>query len=170
MTVTSSIDPARLLEEQLAQASPICCASCCRPSSTRCSRPRPTRCAAPSTAHQPVAGQPSQRLPTPRLRHPCRHGRCRGPEAADRLVLPGVTARTPQAGQTGADVGGSDLVPARGVHPGDGQAGAVVGHHHVVESQVSEMAKELDTQVEEFRTRRLDDAGPFTLVTADASS
>jgi putative transposase len=35
-------------------------------------------------------------------------------------------------------------------------------------SQVSEMARELDAHVEEFRTRRLDDAGPFTFVAADA--
>src|SRR4051812_10615162 len=35
-------------------------------------------------------------------------------------------------------------------------------------SQVSEMAKDLDGHVEEFRTRRLDEAGPFTFVAADA--
>lgn len=35
-------------------------------------------------------------------------------------------------------------------------------------SQVSVMAKELDEHVEEFRTRRLDEAGPFTFVAADA--
>ncbi len=35
-------------------------------------------------------------------------------------------------------------------------------------SQVSEMAKELDAQVEEFRTRSLAEAGPFTFVAADA--
>jgi putative transposase len=35
-------------------------------------------------------------------------------------------------------------------------------------SQVSEMAKELDGHVEEFRTRRLDETGPFTFVAADA--
>lgn len=35
-------------------------------------------------------------------------------------------------------------------------------------SQVSVMAKELDEHVEEFRTRRLQDAGPFTFVAADA--
>ena len=35
-------------------------------------------------------------------------------------------------------------------------------------SQVSEMAKELDAHVEEFRTRRLEEAGPFTFVAADA--
>ncbi|GAA4826393.1 IS256 family transposase [Nocardioides caeni] len=35
-------------------------------------------------------------------------------------------------------------------------------------SQVSVMAKELDEHVEEFRTRRLTEAGPFTFVAADA--
>ena len=35
-------------------------------------------------------------------------------------------------------------------------------------SQVSEMARDLDAHVEEFRTRRLEDAGPFTFVAADA--
>src|SRR5665647_2793842 len=35
-------------------------------------------------------------------------------------------------------------------------------------SQVSEMAKDLDAHVEQFRTRRLDDASPFTFVAADA--
>jgi putative transposase len=35
-------------------------------------------------------------------------------------------------------------------------------------SQVSEMAKDLDEHVEEFRTRRLEEAGPFAFVAADA--
>lgn len=35
-------------------------------------------------------------------------------------------------------------------------------------SQVSEIAADLDAHVEQFRTRRLDDAGPFTFVAADA--
>ena len=35
-------------------------------------------------------------------------------------------------------------------------------------SQVSVMAKDLDEHVEQFRTRRLEDAGPFTFVAADA--
>jgi transposase-like protein len=35
-------------------------------------------------------------------------------------------------------------------------------------SQVSEMAKDLDAQVEAFRTRSLAEAGPFTFVAADA--
>ena len=35
-------------------------------------------------------------------------------------------------------------------------------------SQVPEMAKDLDSHVDQFRSRRLDDAGPFTFVAADA--
>ncbi len=35
-------------------------------------------------------------------------------------------------------------------------------------SQVSVMARELDEHVEQFRTRRLEEAGPFTFVAADA--
>ena len=45
---------------------------------------------------------------------------------------------------------------------------ASLGITSLSKSQVSEMAKELDASVEEFRTRRLDDAGPFTFVAADA--
>jgi putative transposase len=35
-------------------------------------------------------------------------------------------------------------------------------------SQVSDMATELDAHVEQFRTRSLAEAGPFTFVAADA--
>ncbi len=45
---------------------------------------------------------------------------------------------------------------------------ASLGITSLSKSQVSDMAKELDAHVEEFRTRRLDDAGPFTFVAADA--
>ncbi len=42
-----------------------------------------------------------------------------------------------------------------------------LGITRLSKSQVSEMAKDLDAQVEAFRTRRLD-AGPYTFVAADA--
>src|SRR5262249_13133939 len=45
---------------------------------------------------------------------------------------------------------------------------ASLGSTTLSKSQVSEMAKELDSHVEEFRTRSLTDAGPFTFVAADA--
>ena len=43
-----------------------------------------------------------------------------------------------------------------------------LGIHSLSKSQVSRMAADLDAQVGAFRTRRLDDAGPFTFVAADA--
>ena len=45
---------------------------------------------------------------------------------------------------------------------------ASLGITSLSKSQVSEMAKELDAHVEEFRTRSLVEAGPFTFVAADA--
>jgi transposase-like protein len=45
-----------------------------------------------------------------------------------------------------------------------------LGIESLSKSQVSRMAQDLDEQVEAFRTRRLDEAGPFTFVAADALS
>ena len=45
---------------------------------------------------------------------------------------------------------------------------ASLGITSLSKSQVSEMAQELDAHVEQFRTRPLDEAGPFTFVAADA--
>src|SRR5919107_5515119 len=45
---------------------------------------------------------------------------------------------------------------------------ASLGITSLSKSQVSVMAKELDAHVEEFRTRSLSEAGPFTFVAADA--
>jgi putative transposase len=45
---------------------------------------------------------------------------------------------------------------------------ASLGITSLSKSQVSQMAKELDAHVEEFRTRSLAEAGPFTFVAADA--
>ena len=49
-----------------------------------------------------------------------------------------------------------------------GKLVASLGITSLSKSQVSEMAKELDAHVEEFRTRSLAEAGPFTFVAADA--
>ena len=45
---------------------------------------------------------------------------------------------------------------------------ASLGITSLSKSQVSEMAKDLDAHVDQFRTRRLADAGPFTFLAADA--
>ena len=65
-------------------------------------------------------------------------------------------------GGGGADLGG-DLLPARGLHSAGGQAGPVPRHHRPKQVPGSEMAKDLDQQVEAFRTRPLGD-GPYTFV------
>src|SRR5699024_3586770 len=41
-----------------------------------------------------------------------------------------------------------------------------LGIHALSKSQVSRMAADLDEHVDQFRNRRLDDAGPFTFVAA----
>ncbi len=43
-----------------------------------------------------------------------------------------------------------------------------LGIHSLSKSRVSRMAADLDKHVEQFRHRRLDDSGPFTFVAADA--
>ncbi|MEU4365670.1 IS256 family transposase [Promicromonospora sp. NPDC023987] len=47
---------------------------------------------------------------------------------------------------------------------------ATLGITSLSKSQVSRMAKDLDEQVAAFRTRRLDESGPFTFLAADALS
>ena len=64
--------------------------------------------------------------------HPGRHDRGGNPRTT-RHVLPGLVADPAPPRGGGADHGGGDLLPARGVHPADGQAGADPGDHRVVE-------------------------------------
>lgn len=94
------------------------------------------------------------------LRNGCRHrdfdtragtGRRRDPQAAARVVLPGVAAGARQAGRAGAHQRGGDLLPARRLDPEDGQARAEPGHHQPVQVPGRrDLPKELDAHVEEF--------------------
>src|SRR5205823_6616282 len=59
--------------------------------------------------------------------------RCGDPEAAQRLVLPGLAAGAAQAGRGRPGHGGRHVLPARGLHPADGQAGRDVGDHPAFE-------------------------------------
>ena len=70
-----------------------------------------------------------QRVPAPPIRHPHRHVGSGDPQAAARLLLPGLAAGTPQACRAGADHGGGHLLPARGVDAADGQTRRDPGHH-----------------------------------------
>jgi putative transposase len=169
MTVTPSIDPARLLEEQLAQASPdllrellttfvntlmsaesdaVCGAAYGTTSPDRVNQRNGYRARSFDTR----AG--TLELSVPKLRQGTYfpewllERRKRAERALTSVVatcyLLGVSTRRMDK-----------LVQSLGVTA-------------LSKSQVSEMAKELDGHVEEFRTRSLVDAGPFTFVAADA--
>ncbi len=79
------------------------------------------------------AGQLPQRLPPPRPGHPGRHPGCGGAQAAAGQPVPGLAAGAAQACRAGPDQRGGDLLPARGLHPPDGQTRAGVGHHWPVQ-------------------------------------
>jgi len=169
MTVTPSIDPARLLDEQLAQASPdllrellttfintlmsaevdsVCGAAYGQASPDRVNRRNGYR----GREFDTRAG--TLELAVPKLRQGSYfpewllERRKRAERALTSVVatcyLLGVSTRRMDK-----------LVQSLGITT-------------LSKSQVSEMSKELDEHVEEFRTRRLEDAGPFTFVAADA--
>src|SRR4249919_3739435 len=169
MTVTPSIDPARLLEEQLAQASPdllrelltifvntlmsaeadaVCGAAYGQVSPDRTNRRNGYR----SRDFDTRAG--TLDVAVPKLRQGSYfpewllERRKRAERALTSVVaacyLLGVSTRRMDK-----------LVQSLGITT-------------LSRSQVSEMAKDLDGHVEEFRTRRLEDAGRFTFVAADA--
>ena len=65
-------------------------------------------------------------------------------------LLPGLAAGAPPPGRGGADLGGGDLLPARGLDPADGEAGASRWASPGCPSRRSSvMAKDLDAQVED---------------------
>jgi putative transposase len=169
MTATNSIDPARLLEEQLAQASPdllrelltlfintlmsaeadaVCGASYGQVSADRTNRRNGYRAREFDTR----AG--TLDLAIPKLRQGAYfpewllERRRRAERALTSVVatcyLLGVSTRRMDK-----------LVQSLGITG-------------LSKSQVSVMAKELDEHVEQFRTRSLAEAGPFTFVAADA--
>lgn len=59
-------------------------------------------------------------------------------------------------------------IPAPGQHPSMDKLVQSLGITSLSNSPVSEMARELDAHVEQFRTRSLAEAGPCTFVIADA--
>ncbi|HET7743081.1 MAG TPA: IS256 family transposase [Mycobacterium sp.] len=169
MTVRSSIDPARLLEEQLAQASPDLLRELLQTFiNTLLSAEADAVCGAEYGASSPdrVNRRNGYRhrdfdtragtvdVAVPKLRQGSYfpewllERRKRAERALTSVVatcyLLGVSTRRMDK-----------LVQTLGITT-------------LSKSQVSQMATELDAHVEEFRTRRLDDAGPFTFVAADA--
>ena len=119
MTVDPSIDPARLLEEHLAQATPDLMRELLSTFiNTLLSAEADAVCGAEYGTRRPERtnrrnGYRHRDLDT-------RAGTIDVaiPKLRSGLLLPGVAAGAPQAGRAGADLGGGDLLPARGVAPG----------------------------------------------------
>ncbi len=169
MTVTGSIDPARLLEEQLAQASPdllrellqafvntlmsaeadaVCGAAYGQSSPERVNRRNGYRAREFDTR----AG--TLELQIPKLRQ--------GTYFPEWLL-----ERRKRAERALTSVVATCYLLGLSTRRMD-KLLASLGITTLSKSQVSEMAKELDSHVEEFRTRSLTDAGPFTFIAADA--
>jgi hypothetical protein len=155
VTAPSSIDPARFLHEHLQSASPDLLREMMTTFlNTLMSAEADAICGAPVRHQQSRAQQRPQRLPAAGVRHPHRHVGAGDPEAAVRVVLPGLAARAPPPRRGGADHGGGDLLPARGEHPRMEKLVETLGITRLSKSQVSVMAKDLDSQVADFRSRR----------------
>ncbi len=96
MTAPSSINPARFLHDQLASASP----DLLRQMLTTFYSNTLMSAEAGACVRRPVrdavtgSGECPQLLPAPGLRHPGWHPGCGDPEAAVRVVLPGLAAGT----------------------------------------------------------------------------
>ena len=90
------------------------------------------------------------------------------PKLRSGTLLPGLAAGAPPAGRGGADQRWSRPATCSGCRPGGWTSwSSPWASPGCRKSQVREMAKDLDAQVEAFRTRPLD-AGPYTFVAADA--
>ncbi len=169
MTVKSSIDPARLLEEQLAQASPdllrellqifinvllsaeadaVCGAEYGMASPDRVNRRNGYR----QREFDTRAGTLDVAIPKLRTGSYFPEWLLARRKRAER-ALTSVVATCYLLGVSTRRM--DKLVQSLGITT-------------LSKSQVSEMAKELDAHVEQFRTRSLAESGPFTFVAADA--
>ena len=169
MTAPSSIDPARFLHDQLASASPDLLRSMLTTFiNTLMSAEADAVCGAPY-------GMPGPDRVNVRNGYRHRDFDTRAgtldvaiPKLRSGIVFPGLAAGTPPPGRGGADDGGGDVLPARGLAPGGWRSWSSPSASPGCPSRRSSvMAAELDAVVEDFRTRPLD-AGPYTFVAADA--
>ena len=134
MTAVPSIDPARFLHEHLAQASPDLMRELLTTFvNALLSAQADAVCGAEYGARDP------ERM---NRRNGYRHRDLDTrvgtidvaiPKLREGSLLPGVAAGAAPAGGGGADHGGRDLLPARGLDPPDGQAGAHPGDHRAVQ-------------------------------------
>src|SRR4051812_35731344 len=130
MTAPSSIDPAYFLHEQLAQASPDLLRQMLTTFiNTLMSAQADAVCGAEYGVRS--AERTNVRNGYRAREFDTRAGTPGGgdPQAALGVVLSGLAARAPPAGRAGTDHRGGHLLPAGLLHPADGEAGGVPGHH-----------------------------------------
>ncbi len=168
MTATHIVDPAGLLGELLAEASPDLMRHLLQTVINELMSADAEAVAGPSTAAQTPPGGPAQRLPTSTSRHPCWDLGHRCPETTPGHLLPRVAAGTSQARRVRLDHRCCDCYLAGVSTRRMDKLVKTLGIDRLSKSQVSRMAADLDEHVAEFRHRPLTDAGPFTFVTADA--
>jgi len=169
MTVTPSIDPARLLEEQLAQASPDLLRELLTTFvNTLMSAESDAVCGAAYGATSP--DRVNQRNGYRARSFDTRAGTLElaVPKLRQGTYFPDWLLERRKRAEAGAHERGGDLLPARREHPADGQTGAVAGRHDPVEVAGQRDGQGARRARRGVRTRRLDDAGPFTFVAADA--
>ena len=124
-------------------------------------------CGAGYGATQHRTDQSAQRLPATPIRHPHRHIGSGDPQAAARLLFPDwLLERRKRAERALTTVVATCYLLGVSTRRMD-KLVETLGITSLSKSQVSVMAKELDTAVEAFRTRPLD-GGPYTFVAADA--
>ena len=122
MTANTSIDPSAFLHEQLAQASPDLMRELLGTFINALLSAQADRCAAPSTApaamSAPTGATGTVTVTSTPAPAPLDVA---VPKLREGTLLPGLAPGAAPAGGGGADDGGRDLLPARRLHPPDGQ-------------------------------------------------
>jgi putative transposase len=167
MTTSHPIDVEKLLADQLAAASPDLLRSLLSTFIAALMIAEATRCVAPGTANAARRGPIGATATAPRFRDPRRHHRHGHSEAAVGRLLPDwLLTRRKRAERALTSVVATCYLLGVSTRRMERLVESL-GVTSFSKSQVSEMAKELDEQVEALRTRPLD-AGPYTFVAADA--
>ena len=169
MTAPDSVDAAGWLRQRLARRNPDVLRTMVKPfADALMSAEADAVCGAEYGQRSDERVNSAQRLPGAGVGHPRRHGRAGDPEAAHRVVLPGLAAGAPPPGRAGPGHGRGHQLPARGVDAAGGEAGRAARRRRSCRSRRSRRWPRTSTR----RSRRSAagplDASPYTFVSLDA--